>query len=95
MVKNLPAVQEMWVPSLGRQDPLEEEMETHSSILARKIHGQGCLAGYSPRGRKESDMTERARTHVQIQPTVEGWALPTPTFSHTQSRIKVRPGLPR
>ena len=34
MVKNLPAMQETWVPSLGREDPLEEEMETHSSILA-------------------------------------------------------------
>jgi len=28
---------EMWVPSLGREDPLEEEMATHSSILAWKI----------------------------------------------------------
>ena len=34
MVKNLPAKQETWVPSLGREDPLEEEMATHSSILA-------------------------------------------------------------
>ena len=37
MVKKLPAIQETWVQSLGREDPLEEEMETHSSILARKI----------------------------------------------------------
>ena len=34
VVKNLPAVQETWVRSLGREDPLEEEMTTHSSILA-------------------------------------------------------------
>ena len=34
-VKNLPAVQEIWVWSLGREDPLEKEMATHSSILAR------------------------------------------------------------
>ena len=34
MVKNLPAVQEIWVPSLGREDPLEKEMATHSSIFA-------------------------------------------------------------
>ena len=33
-VKNPPAVQEMWVRSLGWEDPLEEEMATHSSILA-------------------------------------------------------------
>ena len=36
-VKNLPAMQETWVPSLGRVDPLEKEIATHSSILAREI----------------------------------------------------------
>ena len=35
--KNLPAVQETWVRSLGQEDPLEEEMATHSSILAWRI----------------------------------------------------------
>jgi len=37
MVKNPPAMQEMWVQSLGQEDPLEKEMATHSSILAWKI----------------------------------------------------------
>ena len=37
MVKNLPAMQKTQVGSLGREDPLEEEMATHSSILAWKI----------------------------------------------------------
>ena len=37
MVKSLPAVQETQVQSLGQEDPLEEEMATHSSILAWKI----------------------------------------------------------
>ena len=37
MVKNLSAMQEMWVQSLGWEEPLEEEMATHSSILAGKI----------------------------------------------------------
>ena len=37
VVKNLPAMQETWARSLGWEDPLEEEMVTHSSILARKI----------------------------------------------------------
>ena len=37
MVKNPPAMQETWVPSLGQEDPLEEEMETHSSILAWRV----------------------------------------------------------
>ena len=35
--KNLPAVRETWVPSLGREDPLEKGMATHSSILAWRI----------------------------------------------------------
>ena len=50
--------EEILVPSLGREDPLEEEMATCSSILAGESHGQRSLAGYSPWGRKESDMTE-------------------------------------
>ena len=33
-VKNLPAIQETWVQSLGQEDPLGEEMATHSSVLA-------------------------------------------------------------
>ena len=37
MVKNLPAMWETWVPPLGWEDPLEEGMATHSSILAWKI----------------------------------------------------------
>ena len=37
MVKNLPAMQETWVPPLGWEDPLGKEMATHSSILAWEI----------------------------------------------------------
>ena len=37
MVKNLPAVKERWVRSLGWEDPVEEEMAAHSSILAWEI----------------------------------------------------------
>ena len=37
MVKNLPVMRETWVPSVGWEDPLEEGMVTHSSILAWKI----------------------------------------------------------
>ena len=37
LVKNPPAMQETWVQSLGREDPLEEEMATHSRILAWRI----------------------------------------------------------
>ena len=39
MVKNLPAMHETWVRSLGQEDPLEKGMTTHSSILAWRIPG--------------------------------------------------------
>ena len=58
-VKNLPATQETWVQSLGCEDSLEKEMETHSRILAWKIPWTEEPAGYSLWGHKESDTTER------------------------------------
>ena len=60
VVKNLPAMQEtqaMQVQSLGGEDPLKEEMATHSSILAWKSHGQRSLAGSTVHGVAELDMT--------------------------------------
>ena len=51
-------MQEMQVQPLGREDPLEKDMTTHSSILPGKSHGQRSLLGQSPWGCKESDMTE-------------------------------------
>ena len=48
----------MLVRSLGWEDPLEQDMAIHSSILPGKSHGQKSLAIYSPQGRKELDMTE-------------------------------------
>ena len=52
-------MQETVVRSLGQEDPLEESMATHSSILAWRIpHGQRSLESYSPWDRKESDTTE-------------------------------------
>ena len=50
MVKNLPAVLETWVQSLGQEDILKKGMATYSSILAWKFHGQRRLVGYSPWG---------------------------------------------
>ena len=52
MVKNPPAKQEMRVRPLHQEDPLEKEMATHSSILARRIPWQRSLVGYSPWGQK-------------------------------------------
>ena len=48
----------MQVPSLGGEDPLEEGMVTHSSILPGKPHGHRILVGYSPLGHIELDTTE-------------------------------------
>ena len=64
MVKNLPAVQETQVRSLGWEDSLEKEMATHSLFLPGKFHEQRSLAGYSPQGHKELDMTEQL-THIE------------------------------
>ena len=60
-------MQEMWVPSLGWEDPLEKEMTTHTPIfLPGKSHVQRSLADCSPRGRKELD-TARLVTKYQPQ----------------------------
>ena len=57
MVKNLPAVQETQVQSLGQEDPVEKEWQPTPVFLLQKRQGQKSLAGYSPRGRVELDMT--------------------------------------
>ena len=54
LVKNPPVMWETWVRSLGWEDPLEKGKTTHFSILTWEFHGL-C----SPRGRKDSDTTER------------------------------------
>ena len=57
-VRNLAAMQETWVPSLGREDPLEKGMAIHSSILALRSPWTEEPGGYSPLDCKESDTTE-------------------------------------
>ena len=55
MVKNLPAMQDTWVQSLGQEDPLEKGMTTHSTIPAWRIPQTEESGGiYSPLCRKES-----------------------------------------
>ena len=67
MVRNLPAMRETWIRSLGWEDSLEEGMATHSSILGWTIPsqeepGQRSLVGY-----KELDTSERLSTqHAHI-----------------------------
>ena len=74
-------MQETWVQSLGREDPLEKEMATLSSILARKIPRTEESGGLQPMvlRRVEHDQTcMRARVHTHIH---------THTHTHTRSAI--------
>ena len=57
-VGNLPAMQETWVRTLDRENPLEKVMATLSTILHGELHGERNLLGYSPWDLKELDMTE-------------------------------------
>ena len=65
MAKNLPAMQETRVQSLGWEIPLEKGMATTPVFLPGEFHGQrnSVLVGYSLCGCKESDMTDRL-THI-------------------------------
>ena len=76
-VKCLPAMWETQVRSLGREDPLEKETVTYSSILAWRI--PWTEKPRSPWGRKESDTTERLHFNslvaelVKNPPAMQGW----------------------
>ena len=69
---------ETWVRSLGREDPLEKEMATHSSILAWRIPWTEELGGLQSTGRKESDTTERlhftfSKLNICVKVGTDGW----------------------
>ena len=70
-LKRLPAMWETWVRSLGREDPLEKEMATHSSILAWRIPWTEELGGLQSTGCKESDTTERLHFHFHFHGMME------------------------
>ena len=55
--------QEMWVGSLGREDPWRRKWQPIPVFLPKKFHGQRSLTGYSSKDPKESDMTEHTYTH--------------------------------
>ena len=80
MVKNLPATQEIWVRSLGQEDPLEKEMAIHSSTLAWKIPWT------EESGRPQSMGSQRVR-HNQVTNTHEHrlthMSIPTPPLLHS------------
>ena len=58
----------MLVRSLGQEDPLEEEITSHSIFLPGKTQEHRSLAGYSPWGHKELDKTDRLSTHELLRP---------------------------
>ena len=58
-------VQETQFQSLDWEDPLEKEMQPTPLFLPEKSHGQRSLVGYSSKGQKESDTTERLSTQMQ------------------------------
>ena len=60
MVKRLPTTRETWVQSLGREDPLEKEMATHSSILAWRIPWTKEPGGQQSMGSQDLDMTRQS-----------------------------------
>ena len=64
MVKNLPAMLETQIQSLGQEDPLEREWQPTPVSFPGESHGQRSLVGYSPRGHKESDTMECTHTHT-------------------------------
>ena len=72
MVKNLPAMQDTRVQSLGQEDPLEKGLQPTPVFSPGEFHGQRRLAGCSPSGRKESHTTEQLtlifvlKNHINI-----------------------------
>ena len=67
MVKNLPAVRETWVRSLGWEDPLEEGMATHSSILAWRIPmDRGAWRATVHRGAKSQTQLSDYAQHIVL-----------------------------
>ena len=65
-VKRLPAMRETRVQSLGQEDPWRRKWQPTPVSLPGESHGQRSLVGYSPRGRKESDTTERLHFYLFI-----------------------------
>ena len=72
LVKNLPAMLDTWVQFLGRKDPLEKEMATHSSIVAWRIPWTEELGKIQSIGQQESDMTQRYRSFLLFVPNSFG-----------------------
>ena len=83
---HLPAqeTQEVWARSPGREDPLQEDMAAHSSILAWRIPWAEEPGGLQARGRKESDATEHLHVRVLTHTHTHTHTL-THTLTHSLS----------
>ena len=66
MVKNLPAMQETWVQSLGQEDPLEEGMATHSNVLAWRIPWTEKPSGLQSMGSQRVGYDRETNRHKSI-----------------------------
>ena len=62
-VKSLPAMQEIWVRSLGQEDPWRRKWQPTPVFLPGESHGQRSLVDYSLWDHKELDMTEQLHFH--------------------------------
>ena len=97
MVKRLSTTWETWVQSLGQEVPWRRKWQSTPVLLPGKSHGQRSLVGYSSRGRKELDTTERLHFHflsrgnlpaMQGDPgSVLGWEDPLEKGMATHSSI--------
>ena len=68
-LKNLPAMWETWVWSLGWVDPLRRTWQPTTAFLPGESHGLRSLVGYSSWGHRESDITE----YLSIAQNLQGW----------------------
>ena len=74
MAKNLPAMQETWVCSLGQEDPLEKGMATHSSTLAWRVPWTQQLGRLQPVG-SQRVRHDRVADTLELRESYEGWSL--------------------
>ena len=84
MVKNLPAKQEMQVRSLGREDPLEKELATHSSILAWGIPWTAEASGLQSMELQSWAQPSDSHTHISMKHLVH-----TSTLDSTRHRVSI------
>ena len=85
MVKNLPAMRKTWVRSLGWDDPLEEGMAVHSSVLAWRIPGTG-----KPGGLPSMGLQPRSSVHGILQARILEWVAMLSSRGSSQLRFQTQ-----